>query len=72
MPFDCDCASLAVGCKQWVPAQDINFGINLPTLSRFLDAHTLDYVVSATASKPMRLVDIAAPAQKSTVQVQCN
>ena len=55
-----------------IPAQNINFGINLPTLSSFLDAHTVDYAVSATASKPMSLVDITALAQKSTVQVQCN
>jgi S1-C subfamily serine protease len=55
-----------------IPAQNINFGINLPTLSSFLDAHAVDYAVSSVAGKPMGLVDITALAQKSTVQVQCN
>ena len=55
-----------------IPAQNINFGINLPTLSSFLDAHSVDYAVSSTASKPMGVVDITAQGQKSTVQVQCN
>lgn len=55
-----------------IPAQNINFGINLPTLSSFLDAHTVDYAAGGAASKPMSLVDITALAQKSTVQVQCN
>ncbi|MES2584060.1 MAG: tetratricopeptide repeat-containing serine protease family protein [Pseudomonadota bacterium] len=54
-----------------IPAQNINFGINLPTLSSFLDAHAVDYAVSAVTGKPMGLADITALAQKSTVQVQC-
>ena len=54
-----------------IPAQNVNFGINLPTVSSFLDAHAVDYAVSNTTSKAMGLVDITALAQKSTVQVQC-
>lgn len=55
-----------------IPAQNINFGINLPTLSSFLDAHAVDYAVNGAAGKPLSLVDITALAQRSTVQVQCN
>ena len=55
-----------------IPAQNINFGINLPTLSSFLDAHAVDYAVNGPAGKPLSLVDITALAQRSTVQVQCN
>lgn len=54
-----------------IAAQNVNFGINLPTLSNFLDAHTVDYTATAPATKPMPLTDITAMAQKSTVQVEC-
>lgn len=54
-----------------IAAQNVNFGINLPTLSNFLDAHSVDYTVSSPAGKPMGLADTTALAQKSTVQVEC-
>jgi S1-C subfamily serine protease len=54
-----------------IAAQNVNFGINLPTLSNFLDAHSVDYAVNAVAGKAVGLADITALAQKSTVQVEC-
>ena len=55
-----------------IPAQNINFGINLPTLSSFLDAHSVEYAINNAASKPMGVAEITAQVQKSTVQVRCN
>ncbi|MES2949276.1 MAG: tetratricopeptide repeat-containing serine protease family protein [Pseudomonadota bacterium] len=54
-----------------IAAQNVNFGINLPTLSNFLDAYSVDYAVNTAPGKTMSLVDITAMAQKSTVQVEC-
>lgn len=54
-----------------IAAQNVNFGINLPTLSNFLDANTVDYTSAAPAAKAPPLTEITAVAQKSTVQVEC-
>lgn len=51
--------------------QNVNFGINQPTLTGFLDAHSVNYVASATSSKSLNVGDITALVQKSVVQIEC-
>ena len=51
--------------------QNVNFGINLATVSGFLDAHSVDYQTSPQSAKPLSVGDITALVQKSTVQVEC-
>lgn len=51
--------------------QNVNFGINLSTLTGFLDAHSVNYVAGATSTKSFNVGDIAAQTQKSVVQVEC-
>lgn len=52
-------------------AQNVNFGINLATVSGFLDAHAVDYATSPVSAKTLSVGDITALAQKSTVQIEC-
>lgn len=54
-----------------IAAQNVNFGINLATLTNFLDAHSVDYVAATPSNKAVSLADFTALAQKSTVQVEC-
>lgn len=54
-----------------IGAQNVNFGINLATVSGFLDAHSVDYSTSPVSAKPSSVSDIAAQAQKSTIQIEC-
>jgi S1-C subfamily serine protease len=54
-----------------IAPQNVNFGINLSTVSGFLDAHAVDYTVGPTTSKPLSVSDITAQVQKATVQVEC-
>jgi S1-C subfamily serine protease len=55
-----------------VIAQNVNFGINLASITSFLDAHGVDYDRAAPAPKAMSVRDITAQAQKSTVMVECD
>ena len=54
-----------------IAAQNVNFGINLATVSGFLDAHAVDYTVGSATSKPQSVSDVTAQVQKATVQVEC-
>lgn len=54
-----------------VAPQNVNFGINLATVSGFLDAHAVDYATSPVSAKALSVGDITAQAQKSTVQIEC-
>jgi TPR repeat protein len=51
--------------------QNVNFGINLGTLSSFLDSHSVDYATAAGAAKHSEMADLVERARKSTVQVEC-
>ena len=51
--------------------QNVNFGINLATVSNFLDSYAVDYQTAAPASKPQETADLVERARKSTVQVEC-
>lgn len=52
-------------------AQNVNFGINLATVSSFLDTHSVNYVTAQAAGKPSDTADLVERARKSTVQVEC-
>ena len=52
-------------------AQNVNFGINLATVLGFLDAQSVDYAQSPSASNPASVGDMVAAAQKSAVQIEC-
>lgn len=54
-----------------IAPQNVNFGINLATVSGFLDAHSVDYTAVPPNSKPLSVSDVTALVQKSTVQVEC-
>ncbi|WP_296445776.1 tetratricopeptide repeat-containing serine protease family protein [Rhodoferax sp. UBA5149] len=54
-----------------IGAQNVNFGINLATVSGFLDAHAVDYSTLPISNKPSSVSDITAQTQKSTVQIEC-
>jgi uncharacterized protein len=51
--------------------QNVNFGINLATVSGFLDAHAVDYAAIPNSTANLSVVDVAASAQRATVQVEC-
>ena len=50
--------------------QNVNFGINLATVSGFLDAHKISYSSGTPNSKAMNAADITAHVRKSTVQIE--
>jgi TPR repeat protein len=54
-----------------ISAQNVNFGINLATVSGFLDAHNVDYSSVQPNGKAMNVGDITLQAQKPTVQIEC-
>lgn len=54
-----------------VNAQNVNFGINLTTVSNFLDSHSVNYLTAQIATKPADTADLVERARKSTVQVEC-
>lgn len=54
-----------------INAQNVNFGINLATLSGFLDAHGVDYQTAQAGAKAADTADIVERARLSTVQVEC-
>jgi len=49
----------------------VNFGINLTTVSNFLDSHSVAYQTAQPVTKPADTVDLVERARKSTVQVEC-
>ena len=51
--------------------QNVNFGINLATVSNFLDSHSVNYLTAQITSKPTDTADLVERARKSTVQVEC-
>ena len=55
--------------------QNVNFGINLATVTNFLDSHSINYqssqVSAQVSSKPSDTADLVERARKSTVQVEC-
>jgi len=51
--------------------QNVNFGINLATVSNFLDSHSVDYQSAPAVAKPADTADLVERARKSTVQVEC-
>lgn len=51
--------------------QNVNFGINLATVSSFLDAQTVGYQTAAPSGTPPETADLVERASKSTVQVEC-
>jgi uncharacterized protein len=51
-------------------AQNVNFAINLGTLSGFLDAHSVDYGAAAESTSAS-VGDIVSRTQPSTIQVEC-
>lgn len=53
--------------------QNVNFAINLPTITGFLDAHNVDYVVSAANGKRTQgAVNASAIGQRLTRIVECH
>ena len=50
--------------------QNVNFGINLATVSNFLDSHALHYQTAQLGTRP-ETADLVERARKSTVQVEC-
>ncbi len=51
--------------------QNVNFGINLATVTNFLDSHSINYQSAQVSSKPSDTADLVERARKSTVQVEC-
>jgi TPR repeat protein/S1-C subfamily serine protease len=51
--------------------QNVNFGINLATVSNFLDSHSVNYLTAQLTGKPAETADLVERARKSTVQVEC-
>ena len=51
--------------------QNVNFGINLATVSGFLDAHSVDYAVAPAGKTESSVSEIVARVQPSTVQIEC-
>jgi len=51
--------------------QNVNFGINLGTLSNFLDSYSVNYLFAQAQSKPVPMADVVERARKSAVQVEC-
>lgn len=51
--------------------QNVNFGINLATVSNFLDSHAVRYQTAAPSIKPPETADLVERARQSTVQVEC-
>lgn len=54
-----------------INAQNVNFGINLATLSNFLDSHAVPYLSAQANPKAADTADLVERARKSTVQVEC-
>ena len=52
-------------------AQNVNFGINLATVSNFLDSHSVNYQTAQLSGKPSETADLVERARRSTVQVEC-
>jgi uncharacterized protein len=54
-----------------INAQNVNFGINLATVSNFLDTHAVAYQTAQASTKSAETADLVERARKSTVQVEC-
>lgn len=51
--------------------QNVNFGINLATVSNFLDSHSVNYQTAQPSARAPETADLVERARKSTVQVEC-
>jgi TPR repeat protein/S1-C subfamily serine protease len=51
--------------------QNVNFGINLATVSSFLDSHSVHYQTAQLSTKLAETADLVERARRSTVQVEC-
>lgn len=51
--------------------QNVNFGINLATVSNFLDTHAVRYQSAQPATRSMEMADLVERARGSAVQVEC-
>lgn len=51
--------------------QNVNFGINLATVSNFLDSHSVNYATAQPQTKPGDTADLVERARRSAVQVEC-
>ena len=51
--------------------QNVNFGINLATVTNFLDTHSVNYQTAQLSTRPAETADLVERARKSTVQVEC-
>lgn len=51
--------------------QNVNFGINLATVSNFLDSHSVNYQTAQPSPKPVDTADLVEKARKSAVQIEC-
>ena len=51
--------------------QNVNFGINLATLTNFLDSHSIQYQTAQLSGRPTETADLVEYARRSTVQVEC-
>jgi serine protease Do len=54
-----------------VNAQNVNFAINLGTLTGFLDAHSVDYQAAAADAQSVSVGDIVSKTNPATIQVEC-
>ena len=51
--------------------QNVNFGINLATVSSFLDSHSVNYLTGQSSSRSVETADLVERARKSAVQIEC-
>ena len=51
--------------------QNVNFGINLATVTNFLDSHSINYQTAQLSGKSVETADLVERARRSTVQVEC-
>ena len=51
--------------------QNVNFGINLATVTNFLDTHAVGYQTGSATARAGEMADVVERVRKSTVQVEC-
>lgn len=51
--------------------QNVNFGINLATVSNFLDSHSVNYQTGPSTARPAETADLVERARRSAVQIEC-
>ena len=54
-----------------INAQNVNFGINLGSVSAFLDANAVNYTDAPVAKNMVAVSDLVARLQPATVQIEC-